>query len=431
MKIMRKLSPPRAITLGFMTVILMGACILMLPISLRDGQTLSFVNALFTSTSAVCVTGLVVVDTYTVFSPFGQTVLALLIQIGGLGVTSVGVGVILAMKKKIDLKGRQMIRESLNLDTAKGLVELVRNILFTTLCFEAVGAVLSFLVFSRDYSLPRAIGMSMFHSVATFNNAGFDIIGGVGSLIPYQKDVPLNLSTAGLILCGGIGFLVIQDIRRNKRWKKLQLHSKVVIAVTLFLTAAGTLLLKVTQPEITWLGAFFQSITTRTAGFSTYDYRTFSQGALLVMGLLMFIGASPGSTGGGIKTSTVFVMLHSIKEAASKRASSAFHYRLARSAYYKASVVMTLGIMVVGLGVFLISLLEPQIPLSDLLFEIISAFSTTGLSTGITPKLGTVSKVLEICIMFIGRLGAMTIVSLWSFKPEENVSYPEGNIMVG
>ena len=162
MKIMRKLSPPRAITLGFMTVILMGACILMLPISLRDGQTLSFVNALFTSTSAVCVTGLVVVDTYTVFSPFGQTVLALLIQIGGLGVTSVGVGVILAMKKKIDLKGRQMIRESLNLDTAKGLVELVRNILFTTLCFEAVGAVLSFLVFSRDYSLPRAIGMSMF-----------------------------------------------------------------------------------------------------------------------------------------------------------------------------------------------------------------------------------------------------------------------------
>lgn len=431
MKILRKLSPARAITLGFMIVILAGACILMLPVSVRDGQTVNFVDALFTATSAVCVTGLVVVDTYTVFTPFGQTVVAILIQIGGLGVTSVGVGFILAMKKKIDLKGRQIIRESLNLDSGKGLVGLVRSILFTTLCFEAVGAVLNFLVFSRDYPLPRAVGMSLFHSIATFNNAGFDIVGGMVNMIPYQDNVLLNLSTAGLILCGGIGFLVIQDIRKNKRWRNLQLHSRVVITVTLALTVGGTLLIKLTEPGISWMGAFFHSISTRTAGFSTYNLGTFSHGALLVMCLLMFIGASPGSTGGGIKTSTVFVMLHSIKEAAAHRPSTAFHYRLSRSAYYKASVVMTLGIVTVGFCVFLMSVLEPQIQLSDILFESISAFSTTGLSTGITPDLKTASKVLEICVMFIGRLGGMTIVSLWSFKPEGNAMYPEGNITVG
>lgn len=431
MKLFRKLSPARAIAIGFMTVILIGACVLMLPVSVRDGQTLQFVDALFTSTSAVCVTGLVVVDTYTVFTPFGQTVVAILIQIGGLGVTSVGVGFILAMKKKIDLKGRQLIRESLNINTGKGLVGLVRSILYTTLFFESVGAVLNFIVFSRDYPLPRAVGMSLFHSIATFNNAGFDIIGGMVNLIPYQKDVLMNLSTAGLILCGGIGFLVIQDVRKNRRWKRLQLHSRVVITTTLALTVGGTLLLKVTEPEISWLGAFFQSVTTRTAGFSTYNLGTFSHAALLVLCLLMFIGASPGSTGGGIKTSTVFVLLHSIKEAASQRPSTAFHYRVARGAYYKASVVAVLGAMVVGMGVFLMTVFEPQIQLSDILFEVISAFATTGLSTGITPDLTAASKILEVAIMFTGRLGAMTIVSLWSFKPEANAMYPEGNITVG
>lgn len=431
MKLLRRLSPARVITLGFAAVILTGACILMLPISVRDGQTLRIVDALFTSTSAVCVTGLVVVDTYTVYTPFGQMIVALLIQIGGLGVTSVGVGFILAMKKKIDLKGRLIIRESMNLDSGKGMVGMVKSILFTTLCFESVGAVLNFLVFSGDYPLPRAVGMSIFHSIATFNNAGFDIIGGMVNLIPYQKDVLLNVSTAGLILCGGIGFLVIQDIRKNKRWKKLQLHSKVVITVTLGLTVGGTLLLKLTEPGITWLGAFFQSITSRTAGFATYNLGTFTHAALLVLCVLMFIGASPGSTGGGIKTSTVFVLFHSIKEAASHKTSMAFHYRISRGAYYKASVVAALGVLVVGIGVFLMTIFEPHIPLSDVLFEVISAFSTTGLSTGITPDLTTASKILEICTMFIGRLGALTIVSLWTFKPEGNAMYPEGNITVG
>lgn len=431
MKIFRRLSPARIITLGFATVILSGACILMLPVSVRDGQTLRFVDALFTATSAVCVTGLVVVDTYTVYTPFGQMIVGLLIQIGGLGVTSVGVGFILAMRKKVDLKGRMLIRESMNLDTGKGMVGMVKSILYTTLCFETVGAILNFIVFSGDYPLPRAIGMSIFHSVATFNNAGFDIIGGMVNLIPYQKDVLLNLSTAGLILCGGIGFLVIQDIRKNKGWKKLHLHSKAVITVTLGLTVGGTLLLKLTQPDITWLGAFFQSITSRTAGFATYNLGGFTHAALLVLCVLMFIGASPGSTGGGIKTSTVFVLFHSIKEAASRKPATAFHYRISRDAYYKASVVAALGVVVVGIGVFLMTIFEPQIPLSDVLFEIISAFSTTGLSTGITPDLTTASKVLEICMMFTGRLGALTIVSLWTFKPESNATYPEGSINVG
>lgn len=427
----RKMSPARLIALGFLSVILIGCLLLMLPFSVKSGQHLSFLNALFTATSAVCVTGLVVVDTYTTYTGFGQLVIAILIQIGGLGVASMSVGLMLAVKKRIDLKTRNLVRESMNVSSLKGLVGLVKSILFTTLIFESVGAVLNFCVFIKDYPLGRAVWMSIFHAVATFNNAGFDIIGGFVNLIPYQNNVLMNLSTAGLILCGSIGFLVLRDIKVNHSFKKLRLHSQVVISMTLALTVFGTLLLKLTQPGITWMGAFFQSITTRTAGFATYDFSTFTQGALWVLCLLMFVGASPGSTGGGIKTSTAFVLIHAIKEAASNRRSIAFHYRISRDAYYKASVIAILGASFTAAGIFVMSVLEPNIAVSDIIFELVSAFSTTGLSTGITPHLSWGSKVLEIVMMFGGRVGVLTLISVLSFKKESNAMYPEGNITIG
>ena len=253
MKYLEKQSPARIIAIGFLAVILTGSFLLMLPVCVKPGVRLHYVDALFTSTSAVCVTGLIAVDTADTYTALGQTVVALLIQIGGLGVTSVGVGVILALGKRVNLKERLLVKEALNLDSGRGIVCLVRNVLMTTLCFEGVGAVLSFLVFSRDYLPLEALGISLFHSVAAFNNSGFDILGGLKNLTGYQDNVLLNLTTAGLIIFGGLGFLVIMDLIKNRSFKKLCLHSKAVIVTTLILLASGTVLIWLTE-DITWLG---------------------------------------------------------------------------------------------------------------------------------------------------------------------------------
>src|SRR5699024_10799782 len=260
----------------------------------------------FTSTSAVCVTGLIAIDVADHFTTFGQAVVAVLIQVGGLGVTSIGVGLILAARKNVGLKGRILLKEALNIEGIKGMIRLVKSILLMTLCFELMGIVLSFLVFVQDYPVLKALWISIFHSIAAFNNSCFDILGGLRNLIPYQSNVLLNLTTCGLIIFGGLGFLVILDILKKRSFRKLTLHSRVVLSTTLALLLGGTLLLKATE-NVTWMGAFFQSVSARTAGFSTYPIGEFTNAGLFTLIVLMFIGASPGSTGGGIKTSTFFV----------------------------------------------------------------------------------------------------------------------------
>ncbi|MDU3350764.1 MAG: potassium transporter TrkG, partial [Clostridium sp.] len=295
MKLMKKLKPGRIIVLGFLSVIIIGAILLKLPISINDGVEVSFVDALFTSTSAVCVTGLIAIDTADTFTVFGRTVVALLIQIGGLGVTSVGVGFILLMGKRVGIKERTLIKESMNLESMKGLVRLVKSVLLMTLTFETIGVILSYLVFSKDYKPLDALGISMFHSIAAFNNSGFDILGGLQNLIPYQNNILLNLTTCGLIIFGGLGFLVIKEILMKRSFKKFSLHTKVVITMTSILLVIGTILLKFTE-DISWLGAFFFSTSARTAGFSTYSLSNFTNAGLFVLVILMFIGASPGST---------------------------------------------------------------------------------------------------------------------------------------
>lgn len=428
---LEKISPSRIIAVGFLAAILLGSLLLIMPCSVKEGVELQYIDALYTSTSAVCVTGLIAVDAGDTFTPLGQFFLALLIQVGGLGVTSVGAGVILAMGQKIGLKGRTLIREALNVNTGKGMVRLIKSVLLTTLLFELIGAVLSFPVFVQDFPVPKAIGISLFHSVAAFNNSGFDILGNYQNLIPYRDDVVLNLVTCGLIIFGGLGFWVIRELWDKKfRWKKMSMHTKVVIAVSGALLVAGTLLLKLTE-DVTWLGAFFHSVSARTAGFSTYPLGTFSGAGLLVLILLMFIGASPGSTGGGIKTSTFFVLLQGIKKAATNRNSHAFRYSVPGHAFEKAAVITLLAGAVVLFGTFFMAVMEPHLPLGDILFEITSAFGTVGLSTGITPDLGTDSKLLSILIMYIGRLGPLTVATLWYFGNGERVQYPEGNIVVG
>ena len=275
MNLIKKIKPGRIIVLGFLIVILLGTILLMLPISINEGENVSFIDTLFTSTSAVCVTGLIAIDTADTFTVFGRTVVALLIQIGGLGVTSVGVGFIMLLKKKIGIKERTLIKESMNLDSLKGVVKLVKSILIMTLIFESIGVILSYIVFSKDYAPLDALGISLFHSIAAFNNSGFDILGGLQNLIPYQSNVILNLTTCGLIIFGGIGFLVIKEIIEVRSFKKFTLHTKIVLIMTGILLVVGTILLKLTE-DISWLGAFFFSTSARTAGFSTYPLSNFT-----------------------------------------------------------------------------------------------------------------------------------------------------------
>lgn len=430
MNFLKKMNPGRFIALGFAFVILVGATILFLPISHNQGIDVSFIDALFTSTSAVCVTGLTVVDTADTYNVLGRIVIALLIQIGGLGVTSVGVGFILLARGKVDFKDRILVKEALNLNSLKGVVKLIKSILLMTICFELVGAILSFFVFSQRYPLPEAIGISAFHAVSAFNNAGFDVLGSFKSLVDYKSDLLLNITTCGLIIFGGLGFVVTKEIIYKHSFKKFSLHSKVVITMTGILLVSGTLLFKITE-KVSWLGAFFFSTTARTAGFATYNVGNFTNASLFILIIFMFIGASPGSTGGGIKTTTAFTLVKSAYSMSTNRHCSTFKRKIPVDTIYKAFVLTFLAASLVCLNTFLLCILEPDYTFIQLFFELVSGFGTVGLSTGITPDLKPVSEFIVILTMFIGRVGPLTIASIWSFKPLSNVRYSEESITIG
>lgn len=423
--------PGTIITLGFASVILIGALLLWLPISHMPNAIVTPVDALFTSTSAVCVTGLIAIDTAEHFNVFGRTVVAILIQVGGLGVTSVGASFILLAQRKVGLRQRILIKEGLNLDSLNGVVRLVKSVLKLTLFFEFTGLVLSFIVFAQDFDLLSAFGIASFHTIAAFNNSGFDILGGLQNLIPYQQNWLLNLTTCGLIIFGGLGFYVIQEIWHKKKWRLFSMNTKIVISMTVFLLVAGTILLKLTE-NITWLGAFFQSTSARTAGFSTYAIGSFSNTGLFVLIILMFIGASPGSTGGGIKTTTAFTILQTIRSLASNRACVAFKRKIPLESIIKSFVIMTLALTCVCFCTALICAKESSLSFMQILFEVVSAFGTVGLSTGITPNLADFSKLVLCFTMFFGRLGPLTIACLWSYKSvSPRIAYAEEKITIG
>lgn len=426
----KKQPPGRLIAAGFAMLILFGAVLLLLPLSVRGDAEVHFIDALFTSTSAVCVTGLIAIDVADHFTTFGQAVVAVLIQVGGLGVTSIGVGLILAARKNVGLKGRILLKEALNIEGIKGMIRLVKSILLMTLCFELMGIVLSFLVFVQDYPVLKALWISIFHSIAAFNNSGFDILGGLRNLIPYQNNILLNLTTSGLIIFGGLGFLVILDVLKKRSFRKLTLHSKVVLTTTITLLVAGTLLLKATE-DITWLGAFFQSVSARTAGFSTYPIGEFTNAGLFTLIILMFIGASPGSTGGGIKTSTFFVLSQHVRSLFTKRHISAFRRNIPSEVFSKACTISLLSLLLVCVGTFFLCVLEPEYSFVQLLFEEVSAFGTVGLSTGITPTLSVASKLILIFTMFAGRVGTFTLLTMWIDRPAPSVRYTEESVSIG
>lgn len=435
----RKITPLAIIALSFLGIILIGVFLLKLPISTQTDEALSWVDSIFLSTSAVCVTGLSTIsDISMTLSVFGKVVLALLIQIGGIGIVTIAIYVLVVLGIKIGVTERYIIKEALNQHSLSGVVRLVKSIIITTLIIEFVGMAINFIVFIQDFSFWKAIGVSAFHSISSFNNAGFDILGS-SSMQAYSGNVLLNINTMLMIIVGGIGFIVIRDILAKKKWATLSLYSKIVLKTTLFLIVTGSLIIKFFEySNVTWLEAIFQSITTRTAGFSTVDMNMFSYSTLIVIMIFMFIGASPNSTGGGIKTTTFYIMFRSIISFLKGKPIIVNNRRIGSESRTKAFTLAGLAfssIIVVFIVLTLIEANNPNMSFLKMLFETFSAFGTVGLSMGITPSLLPASKVLLSFLMFLGRLGPITIFGLmnknWGVPQVSNIEYATEKIIIG
>ncbi|WP_323088990.1 TrkH family potassium uptake protein [Allobaculum sp. JKK-2023] len=427
-----KLTPARLLVLGFLSVILSGAFLLWLPISRYAGVPLSFLDALFEACSAVCVTGLTVVVPGQTFNLFGRTVLAILIQIGGMGIVLAGMTFMLVSGGKISFKTRALFVQAQNLSGYTGLIHIAKCILYLTFGIEALGALLMWPVLMMHFSPLQALGHAVFLSISAFNNAGFDLFAGGDSLIPYANNLPLILVVSALVIIGGFGFIAMVDLVRNHfRWSRLMLTTKIAAFMTILLLAGGTILFKILTPQ-TWLEAWFQSVITRTAGFASYPLSNFSTGALLVFIVLMFIGASPNSTGGGIKTTTAFaISLKAFSSSAGHDEDSVFYRRIPDICFTKASTVLYFGLLAVLLGTILICAFDPQFTLAEVLVEVTSALATVGSSIGITAQLSEASELVIIALMFMGRLGTVTIANLLITGKEPKAHYSEESILIG
>lgn len=443
---MKKLntSATRKLAIGFVLIILTGACLLMLPAANKGGQT-SFVNALFTATSATCVTGLIIADTYQHWTIFGQLVILTLIQIGGLGFMTIGVYISVLLKRKIGLQERENLHESVNTLEVGGIVRLVRFIIRWTVIIEAIGAILLSTRFIPDYGWVKGIYFGIFHAVSAFCNAGFDLLGGekaYSSITAYEGDVIVNMTIMLLIIIGGLGFIVWDDIRRNKwRIKKYLLHSKIVISITLVLVFGGGLLFLIFENHFLLdgmtisekiLGSMFSSVTARTAGFNSIDTAGLSNASKLLTMVLMFIGGSSGSTAGGIKTTTLVVSLVFAKAMITRnQGTKLFGRRLEEETIKKANAVILINLSLALMVATLIFAMQ-TFPFEDVLFEVFSAVGTVGMSTGITRNLNSVSKLAIILLMYCGRLGSLSFALTFSQrKIIPPVQQPVERIVVG
>lgn len=416
--------------LGFMAIILVGSLLLRLPISHNEGIKISYWDSLFISTSAVCVTGLVTVDVALTFSLFGRTVIAILILLGGLGFASMVISFSLLLGMNIGLSQRSFIKEAYNLSSVQGTLMVVRAVGLAALLVQGVGVFIEYFIFRSTYGPLDALGHAVFNTISAFNNAGFDLMGKYQSLSMYRHSVAMNLTTALLIIIGGTGFFVIADIVKNRNWKKLSMHSKIVVTMNSILLIGGFLFYLFVE-HLEPLAAFFQSVTTRTAGFNTVDIAGLSQAGLLVTIVLMFIGASPGSTGGGIKTSTIFTLFLSLGSLMFGRQTAAFKRKIGGESILKAFQVLLLSILLIGGGSFLLLIIEgSKFTFLEVLFEAVSAFATVGLSMGITTEIATLSKLVLVVVMFAGRVGPITIATSFARKASQ-LGYVEEQVFIG
>lgn len=440
-----KKSTTRLIASGFALIILVGALLLTLPVSNRSGQG-NFLNALFTATSATCVTGLVVADTYQNWTTFGQVVILCLIQVGGLGFLTLGAFISVLLKKRIGLHQREQLHESVNTLEIAGVVRLVKKIVVGTLVIELSGAVLLAFRFIPRFGMARGIYFSVFHAISAFCNGGFDLMGvneEYSSLVAFEGDVVVNLVVVTLILVGGIGFIVWDDVMRNKwHFRKYLLHSKIVIVTTLVLTVVGTILFLFTENQASFagmspleklLGALFSSVTPRTAGFNTVDTAALSNAGKIITIVMMFIGGSPGSTAGGVKTTSIVVLLFYAGAMVLNREDiNLFGRRLTEDVVKKANAVVIINFSLAIIAAVIIMVLQPLLNFEDVIFEVLSAIGTVGMTTGVTRSMGAVSRIILIVLMYCGRLGSLSFALIFAQKKTSaSVRQPQEKIIVG
>lgn len=436
-----KLAPAQVLVLGFAGVILTGAILLTLPISSAEHVRTSFIDALFTATSATCVTGLIVVNTAAHWSVFGQLVILAMIQIGGLGIMTMATLFALMVGRRISFRERILIQEGIGKLDVAGVVRLTKYILASTFIIEGTGAFILFLRWLRDLPPGKAAWFGIFHSISSFCNAGFDLWG--DSLVRFVDDVTVNLTIGGLIIIGGLGFYVLADVWQNRRFSKLNLHSKVVLRTTGILLIIGTVLMYVlemnnpaTLAPLSFKGkvlaSWFAAVTPRTAGYNSINVGAMTEAGLFLTVVLMFIGASPGSTGGGIKTTTFATLVAAVWATIhGKSEVDVFQRRLAREVIDKALAIAMASLMLL-LSVTLILAATQPARFLEVLFEATSGFGTVGLTMGLTPNLTSLGKLLITLLMYAGRVGPLTLAMALTLKHSQvNIRLPEEKIVIG
>lgn len=442
----RKFSQTRIIALGYLIVIITGAVLLALPAASRDGESAGAVNALFTAASASCVTGLVVLDTATSWTLFGQIVIIALIQVGGLGFMTIATMFSMLLKRKIGVREKSILVESVNMEHIGGIMTITRKIIAGTAIFEGVGAILLATRFIPRFGFLKGAWYGVFHSVSAFCNAGFDLMGvskPYVSLCEYSSDVVVNLTVCALIIVGGIGFLVWDDVGKKKlKFKYYQLHTKLVLTVTFLLLTISTVLFLAFERDFTskglgfgerLLNAFFISASSRTAGFNTVNAADMSPASKLLTIFLMFIGGSPGSTAGGIKTTTLAVIAISTFNGLARRQSQGiFGRRLTKDAIHRASSATFMNITLSLCGIIAVCFAQPDLSPFDVTYECISAIGTVGLSTGITCSLSTFSRLTTAFLMLCGRVGSVSFaLALMEKRAAPPIKNPRENITIG
>lgn len=445
-KIRERMTRTQVIAFGYFLVIALGTILLMLPIATNPGKQTNFLTSLFTATSATCVTGLVVVDTSTHWTLFGQIVILGMIQIGGLGFVTIGVLFAMFLNRKISLRMRGLLQESMNTSQVGGIVRLTKKVLKGTVIMEGIGAIVLSIRFIPEFGVQKGMGFSIFHAISAFCNAGFDLMGSTtgeySSLVFYSNDLLVNVVIMSLIVIGGIGFLVWDDLTKNKfHFRRYMLHTKIVLTATIVLIFGGAFLFYIFERhnlmvnmgiKETILTSLFSSVTARTAGFNTIDTAGLTTSSKMLTSLLMFIGGSPGSTAGGIKTATIMVLF--IYVGSNLRNSKECHIfgrRLEEDAVRRASNVAIISLTMAVIASIAICYLQP-LSMEDVVFEVFSAIGTVGMSTGITRELNTVSRIIIILLMYCGRIGSMAFaLSLLERKRAARVRYSVEKVMIG
>ena len=435
-----KITTFQIIIYAFAITILVGSALLSLPVSTKDGSSASFSDALFTSTSAVCVTGLVVKDTWNYWSLFGRTIILLLIQIGGLGIVTVALLIFMLSGKKISLTQRLIMKDAISADRVGGILNLTSFILKLTITFEVLGSLILYSVFSKEYGAVNGLGYAVFHSVSAFCNAGFDLMGSYGdfsSLCPYKDNTVVNLIIMLLIVCGGLGFITWKDISVNKwKWHRYSLQSRAVLFMTLLLILVPAVFFYFTEfvslpVHERFLSSFFQSVTTRTAGFNTQDLNNLNDNGKMVIIILMLIGGAPGSTAGGMKITTIIVLVASAFSTFRDRDTTSLFRRTIKNEIIRKAAALFFMYSVLFISAAMIISQTEKLPILTCLFETASAIGTVGLTLGITPELSLLSRSILIFLMFFGRVGGLTIVfAAITFKPAHG-EYPPEDISVG